>query len=193
MKRLFGWVIVGVLAFAPGAYAGPLTKQERKQLTQHLKKSEKMLKDATRGLSPEQWKFKPAPDKWSVQDCVEHLTHAEELGLKFMDDILKSPPGKLKDGDDAFYKTNTDRSKKVPAPEVLRPTGQWPDPKKLLKEFSARRKKTIEFVETTQEDLRGHVFNGFDGYQAVLAAAAHTERHLAQMLEVKAGPNFPKK
>jgi hypothetical protein len=182
-----------MLAFAPGACAGTLTKQERKQLIQHLKESEKMLKNATKGLSLEQWRFKAAPDKWSVQECVEHLTLAEEVGLEFMGDILKSPPGKVKDGDDTFYQTNTDRSKKVQAPDVLRPTGQWPDPKKLLKEFSARRKKTIEFVETTQEDLRGHVFGGFDGYQAVLAAAAHTERHVAQMREVKTDPHFPRK
>lgn len=193
MKRIAGWVIAGVLALAPVANAGPLTKQERKELIQHLKKSEKIVKDATRGLSPEQWKFKAAPDKWSVQECVEHLTLAEEFGLQFMGDILKSPPGKLQNEDAAFYKANVDRSKKFPAPEQIRPTGRWPDPQALLKEFSARRKKTIQYVETTQDDLRGHVLNGFDGYQAVLAAAAHTERHVAQMLEVKADPNFPKK
>jgi hypothetical protein len=192
MKRVLGWLIVGVLALAHGAYASPLSKQEREQLIQHLKKSEKMLKEATKGLSAEQWKFKPAPDKWSVQDCVEHLTLAEEFGLQFMEDILKSPPGKVSSADPAFYQANVDRSRKMQAPEQIRPTGQWQDPKELLKEFSARRKKTIEHVKTTQDDLRGHVLGGFDGYQAVLAAAAHTERHVAQMLEVKADPSFPK-
>ena len=32
-----------------------------------------------------------------------------------------------------------------------------------------------------------------DGIQWVLFIAAHSERHTAQMLEVKADPNFPKK
>jgi hypothetical protein len=30
-----------------------------------------------------------------------------------------------------------------------------------------------------------------DGYQWVLATAAHTERHTKQILEVKSDPNFP--
>jgi hypothetical protein len=30
-----------------------------------------------------------------------------------------------------------------------------------------------------------------DGYQWILAAAAHTERHAKQMLEVKADDDFP--
>jgi hypothetical protein len=53
-------------------------------------------------------------------------------------------------------------------------------------------------------DLREHaleapplkvVTNGaylwMDGYQWILAAAAHTERHTKQILEVKANPEFP--
>ena len=35
--------------------------------------------------------------------------------------------------------------------------------------------------------------NSMDGYQWLLAAAAHTERHTKQILEVKANPNFPAK
>ena len=32
-----------------------------------------------------------------------------------------------------------------------------------------------------------------DGYQWILTAAAHVERHTKQMLEVRADPNFPTK
>lgn len=28
---------------------------------------------ATRGLSEAQWKFKPAPDRWSISEIVEHM------------------------------------------------------------------------------------------------------------------------
>jgi hypothetical protein len=36
-------------------------------------------------------------------------------------------------------------------------------------------------------------FDSMDGYQWVLAAAAHTERHTKQILEVKADAKFPAK
>ena len=47
-------------------------------------------------------------------------------------------------------------------------------------------------------DLREHVTDSplgmkLDAYQWVLFLAAHSERHLKQLLEVKADPNFPKK
>jgi hypothetical protein len=60
-----------------------------------------------------------------------------------------------------------------------------------------------QYLES-DEDLRGRAYesmalhiisNGaveaIDGYQAVLAAAAHTERHTKQILEVIANDSFP--
>jgi hypothetical protein len=35
------------------------------------------------------------------------------------------------------------------------------------------------------------VLGPLDGYEWILAAAAHSERHTKQILEVKADPNFP--
>ncbi len=193
MSRSIGWIIAGVLAVAPVACADAMTKQERKQLIQELKKSEKMVKSATKGLSHEQWTFKPAPDRWSVQDCLEHLTLAEEAGLKFNEVILKSPPTKAKGSDETAFKASVDRSTKIKTGAPMNPTGRWKDPSELLKEFVARRKKTIEYVKTTQDDLRGHSFQGVDAYQGFLTGSGHTERHVAQMLEVKADSNFPKR
>jgi hypothetical protein len=54
-------------------------------------------------------------------------------------------------------------------------------------------------VKTTQEDLRDHLFDHpvpvigtLDGYQWIMLISGHTRRHTAQILEVKADPNFPK-
>ena len=33
--------------------------------------------DAIAGLSPAQWTFKPAPDRWSIAEVLEHLSHTE--------------------------------------------------------------------------------------------------------------------
>jgi len=55
----------------------------------------------------------------------------------------------------------------------------------------------INFVKTTPDDLRNHIvtmpFGSLDDYQMVLFIGAHTNRHVAQMKEVMADPNFPKK
>ena len=82
------------------------------------------------------------------------------------------------------------------------PTGQWPPAvacERLLKNYE----RLTEYLESTP-DLRQHVrespplkavsngaFEYMDGYQWVLAAAAHTERHTKQILEVKSDSNFP--
>jgi hypothetical protein len=59
------------------------------------------------------------------------------------------------------------------------------------------RARTIEFISTTQEDLRDHfmdhpVFKTLDTYQWILLTSAHMRRHTLQILEVKGDPNFPK-
>lgn len=203
MKRLLGWMIVALLALAPASFAGTLTKQERQELIRELKKSEKMLKDATRGLTHAQWTYKTSPDRWSVQDCLEHLTLAEGfLRDRVQNGIMKAPataPDPNAKETDAFVlKVITDRSQKATAPEPLRPSGKWATPQAMLKEFEARRRATIEYVRTTQDDLPAHkapspVGRDFDTYQWLLLISAHTERHAAQALEVKADPSFPRK
>lgn len=204
MKRLLGVMLFAALAGAAATPAATLTKQERDQLIKHLKKTEKMLKDATKGLSAEQWKYKESPERWSVQDCVEHLALTEEfLFNRMKDGILKTPatppdPAKAAETDAFVLKVIPDRTNKVTAPEPLRPSGKWSTPQEMLKAFQQRRKHTIDYVKSTQDDLRAHkapspVGRDFDGYQWLLLLSAHTERHTAQALEVKAAAGFPKK
>ena len=204
MKRLMGMLLFVVLVGASAVSAGTLSKQERDALVKELKKSEKMLKDATKGLSGEQWKFKAAPERWSVQDCLEHLTLTEDFILnRVRNDLLKTPvtpvdAAKAAETDAFILKNIPDRTNKATAPEPLRPTGKWASPQEMLKEFSARRKKTIEYVKSTQDDLRAHkapspVGRDFDGYNWLMLITAHTERHTAQAIEVKTSPNYPKK
>jgi hypothetical protein len=204
MKRLLGVFLFVALVGASAMSAGTLSKQERDALIKHLKKTEKLLKEATRGLSAEQWKYKPAADRWSVQDCLEHLTLTEEFLLdRVRNGVLKAPPSpvdpaKAKETDDFVLKVIPDRTNRVQAPEPLRPSGKWATPQEMLKEFSARRKKTIAYVQSTQDDLRAHKVDSpigrpMDGYQWLLLTSAHTERHTAQAVEVKSSPNFPRK
>jgi hypothetical protein len=155
------------------------------------------------GLSEKQWKFKPAPDRWSVAEVAEHITVSETtiMGL-IQHPLMQSPaaPEKrelVKGKDQLILEKVPDRSHKAQAPEMLRPTGRWATEADLTKAFEEARKANMEYVRTTNDDLRDHffahpVFGPLDGYQWLLLLATHSARHTAQIEEVKADPNFPK-
>jgi hypothetical protein len=80
--------------------------------------------------------------------------------------------------------------------EEIQPTGRYPEKAKLIEAFKKRREETLRYVETTPDDLRSR-FSKLGGgesdlYDFLLVIAGHTERHLKQMQEVMASPNFPK-
>ena len=206
MKRNLLLLAAILLAGTGHVVADPISKADRDKAVKELNRTRKMLEDATKGLSAAQWSFKSAPDRWSVAECLEHLTLAEDMlrGL-VTDRVLKTPAQpekknaeKQAQADAQVLKMIPDRTNRAQAPEALRPSNKWADTKALLAEFEARRKKTIEFVKSSQEDLRAHfmdspVIKDLDGVQWILFLSAHTERHTKQILEVKADPNFPKK
>jgi hypothetical protein len=51
------------------------------------------------------------------------------------------------------------------------------------------RGRLLEFSPLRTASRGEHPF--IDGYQLIMAACGHTERHVKQILEVKADPNFP--
>jgi hypothetical protein len=80
---------------------------------------------------------------------------------------------------------------------MLRPTGRFATETELIKAFEDNRSATMDYLRTTNDDLRDHFFDHpafgtLDGYQWLLLISAHSARHTAQIEEVKADPNFPK-
>lgn len=189
-----------VLALAGAAHA-QASKADRDAMLAHLQKSQKALDAATKGLSPAQWNFKPAPDRWSIAEVYEHITLAEDFLRDLIEQGVAAPAApEKKAGDNAakdaqVEKVVTDRSQKFQAPDPLKPTGRW-SVDQMKKEFAARRAKTRDFATHPADDLRTHFFAGpageLDAVQWVLFLSGHTERHTAQILEVEADPNFPK-
>jgi len=168
----------------------------------HLKASREKFAKSVVGLSEAQLKFKSAPDRWSVAEVAEHITVTEDNLFNLLTNMaLKSPatPDKeRKVTDDQLVAMMTDRSSKAQAPEQNKPTGRWKTVAETMQEFEKERARTIDFVKTTTTDLRSH-FGSFgplgevDALQWVLLISGHCERHIAQINEVKADPNFPKK
>ena len=77
----------------------------------------------------------------------------------------------------------------------MKPTNRFGSPEEAVKHFLDSRAETEEFLNNTP-GLREHVSDSplgmkLDCYEWMLFVTAHSERHLKQILEVKADPNFP--
>jgi hypothetical protein len=58
-----------------------ISSVDRPYLVSHLEMTQEFVRDATRGLTNEQWLFKPAPLRWSITQCIDHLALIEEYVL----------------------------------------------------------------------------------------------------------------
>lgn len=194
---MFRLVLSAAAAAAALLPAQTLTQHEREYAMSHLHASRKMFLDAVAGLTPEQWNYKPAPDRWSAAECAEHITLSEDFifGL-IQNQLMKSPAApekraEVKGKDEAVVQQIPDRSHKFNAPEPLVPKRRWTDPAQMIAHFKESRDAHIHYVDTTQDDLRDHFLQHpamgiLDGYQWILLMSAHTERHTAQIKEVLA-------
>lgn len=195
-KQLCGVVFV----FVSTAFAQTLSQADREKGLQYLQQTQEGVVTATKGLSEAQLTFKPAPDRWSIAEVLEHITVVEgAIYGNVTENIMKAPAGPA-DRDTAKFDAEVlgmvpDRTHKVKAPEQFVPNGRWPAAE-TLDHFLKVRGRTIEFFDATP-DLRAHVggqspFGPLDGYEWIMFTAAHSARHTKQILEVKADPNFPK-
>ena len=197
--------LAGLLVILSGVAvkAQDVSQADKDRALQYLESTKKGVVDATKGLSDAQWNFKPAPDRWSVAEVVEHLAAAEDMirGMT-QEQVMKTPaipardPAELKKIDDSVIAMVPDRSHKVQAPEPLKPTNRFGSPADAETHFLESRATTEAYLKSAT-DLRAHAVDSpmgmkLDGYEWILLIAAHSERHTKQILEVKADPNFPK-
>jgi hypothetical protein len=203
MKRYYAVALTMILALAGAAStkAQEVSQAEKDRALQYLESTKKGVLDATKGLSDAQWNFKPAPDRWSVAQVMEHLAAAEDMIRGLDQEQMKTPAVPVRDAeetkkaDDAVLAMVPDRSHKAQAPEPLQPTNRFGSPMAAQKHFAESRAVTEEYLKNAT-GLRAHLGDSplgkLDGYEYVLLIAAHSDRHTKQMLEVKADPNFPK-
>ena len=200
MKRLL--IALSLVASASSwLSAQELSKEELKRGSDHLKKTSAAFLASTKGLSEAQLNFKPAPTRWSVAECAEHIAAAEDMLFGMIKDQVMKAPARtesvnLKEVDDFIVTAIADRTKKDQAPEPLIPTKRYGSAAATMNHFKESRAKTLKFLTDTK-DLRGHAMDSplgkkLDAYQWLLFISAHTERHTKQIDEVKADANFPK-
>ncbi len=190
-----------IAAIAP-LNAAPISQADRDALIKDLERSRMIFLDAISDVKTEaQWNYKPAPDRWSVAECAPHIIAAEQYFRDGIATALKTSAlpadNQTTAGDAVISKMVRDRATKFQAPAQLEPKGKVVPKAQAIKEFEATRATTLEYVRTTKDPLREHGTATPAGqvttaYQMVLMLSGHTERHTAQLLEVKASPGYPK-
>jgi hypothetical protein len=193
--------LAALLLVPSAAVAGPLTSQERDIALKHLAETRQKFLDSIAGLSDAQWTYKAGTDRWSIAEVAEHIAISESTILQLIrDKIMSAPPAPTdaeRVSDEKVIAGVTDRSERFQAPEFLRPTNRWSTRDALVKDFLAAREATVNYVKTTDDDMRAHaaphpVLKTLDAYQWLLLLSAHTARHTAQIEEVKTSAGYPK-
>lgn len=185
----------------------PVQSTEIERALEYFERTHKRVLSVTADLSEAQWTFKPAPNRWSAAETLEHMALVQERVLGPVVQALAEAPPAPAGHDCAFIdQIIFDRipggSMKAEAPEFLRPRLPC-NPADALARMARNYQRLAELVTSTP-DLRQHAvesrplqvltngtYTHMDGLQWALTVAAHDERHVRQIEEVKADPGYP--
>src|SRR5437667_3384805 len=107
-----------------------LTSSELEHAHLYLQQTRNGVAGAIKGVSGAQWTFKPAPDRWSIAEIVEHIIFVQERVLGPIRDQLAAAPAApadydYKQVDVVVINHFPDRLTKLQAPEFVQPTGRF--------------------------------------------------------------------
>jgi hypothetical protein len=197
--------LLALTACLPIFAADPhMTAEERQKALNFLAESRQEYFTAIDGVSDAQWKWKPAPERWSVGETAEHIVLAEAMLFDFVQKAVSSPPNpaweeQTKGKTEFILQVMAPRLGKATAPEPIVPTGGLTRAQ-VKERFEKQRVAIVKFATETQVALKEQtaehpfpVFSTLNAYQWLIYVPLHTMRHDKQIAEVKATPGYPSK
>ncbi len=165
--------------------------ENRTEIVQILKDSQQEFLETVSGLSEAEGQAHPEAGRWSVLECVEHVTGVEE---RFLGRLEKAP----REGAPAMNPRNEaellarvpNRTSRVQAPEPVRPTGRFQSLAEAVEQFKLARARTIAFAEQQGVDLYSMAeshprFGPLNGVEMLIVIAGHGRRHTQQIRELR--------
>ena len=159
-----------------------------------------MLFRSVEGVTENQARWKPAPDRWSILEYVEHLAVSDD-GLIAVIKRSLATPARPETEDQRRVRETKIKETPIPrganrAPEMLQPGGRFASLDEAIAAFLVARERSVEYARSTQEDLRSHftdhsVLGPLDGYQWLMGNARHAETHAAHIRELRTMAEFP--
>ncbi len=205
LKRTKGCLLLALLVISGLAGTindNSLSYKERKSAINLMKKSKDEVLNSVKGLSEAQLNYKAAPNSWSIKECAYHIANSEKNLWTLMQTAMKSPPNlekrsAIKMTDEQLMNLMDDCNYKIKTDEDFDPkTIHYKNLDEALNAFKTRRTDHIKYMKSTTEDMRNHVlkmsFGWVDCYQLCLVMAFHCNRHVRQIEELKADPNYPR-
>lgn len=174
----------------------PLTNDERHVLLESLLGGGEALVEAVAALTPAQWNFRPAPESWTIAECCEHVELTEDRILARLASAGSEGLDQTAGKDQFVPRAVVSRRRRVTAPVEMLPKGRYAAPVDFIESFRVTRGRAIAAANDESLDLRGicamhFALKELDGYQWLLMTASHALRHLEQVKEIFAHPDFP--
>ena len=200
-------LICGLLSFSKGqtktdeSSTVPVwTEADRKYLLDNLTRSKEEIIAETKNLTKKQWNFKESPDRWSINEIIEHICFWELIQMNDISVSLRMGPlpqiPQLTDS--IFIDPDPNRQKKNITTDYTKPfTYSVPlgnnEGKNNIIWYLKMRNESIEYLKKTTDNLRIHRVNfGPNIHQQYMMFFQHSFRHLKQIREVKKHPKYPK-
>ncbi len=158
-------------------------------ILEHLERGRAVFLEALQGVTEDAAREKPAPERWSVLECVEHVALAEEYMLSQLEASYSAEPPRTGPGRDAVILAHgADRSRPGKSPKAAEPTGRFQTLAAALEHFLTTRERTLRFVENCPYDLRSRVtthplMGEVTCLEMLALMAVHPRRHAAQIRE----------
>jgi hypothetical protein len=141
---------------------------------------------------------RPAPNRWSVAEVLEHLSIVQGRVAKVIETFVatapESPQGAAHPPADysALLATVTDRTRTVVAPEPTHPTAQVDAATAWSALVSGREEIKASLAAAHGHDLTGMsrqhpILGTLNGYEWIASLGGHEARHTAQIREIAEG------
>jgi hypothetical protein len=180
-----------------------MTTEDRTKVLRWLEESSQEFHAAIDGVTEEQWKWKPTPERWSVGETAEHIVLAEAMLFENVKKAVSSPANpaweeQTKGKTEFIVQVMAPRLGKAQAPEPIVPRNGM-TLAQVKERFDQQRAEIVKFASDTSVALKEHteqhpfpVFGTLNAYQWLIYVPLHTERHDKQIAEVKATSGYPK-
>ena len=169
-----------------------MAPEVRRDIVEILENSRQELNAAAGGVAEGHARTHPQEGRWSILDCVEHVTAVEERFLSRLEEAhqLDSPHIDRQKEAELLVRVAS-RTNRGQAPEYSHPVGRFASLAQALEQFNATRSKTVQFAESRAAELYSlsaeHPrFGVLNGTEWLMLIAAHGRRHADQIREVRA-------
>lgn len=186
---------------------------ESKNLLQAIAdETEKVNDDARQlvaGLSEAQLNWPPAPGRWSIAQCFDHLAVTSEAYQPFLTEAIARGRAKFRSSVPVVYrpsrmgrwligKLSPDSKGRFPAPKVFRPS-ESPRIIGAPERFLGQQEEFLRFVRSAEGldynrlRLRSPVMPllRYTLADTLVMTVVHSQRHVQQARRVREAPGFP--